>query len=66
MRVDRKHFAVEMKDCLQACITLSNYMDLLNILMVALLYRNYLMQTVISGDTSRFICYVTSVLVHEC
>ena len=53
-RADRKHFAVEMKDCLQACITLSNYMDFLNILMVALLYRNYLVQTVITGDTSRF------------
>lgn len=41
-------------------------MDLLNILMVALLYRNYLMQTIISGDTSRFSSYVVAVLVYEC
>lgn len=52
-RNDRKFFAVEMKDCTQACITLSNYMDLLNILMVAVLSRNLIAQTVISGDTSK-------------
>lgn len=53
-RTDRKHFAVEMKDCLQACISLSNYMDFLNILMVAITCRNMFLQTVLSGDTSMF------------
>jgi hypothetical protein len=52
-RIDRKHFAVEMKDCLQACNSLANYMDLLNILMVAMTCRNMILQTVISGDTSK-------------
>lgn len=52
-RRDRKSFAVEMKDCVQACVTLSNYMDLINFPMVALLTKNLILQTVISGDTSK-------------
>jgi hypothetical protein len=52
-RRDRKVFAVEMKDCVQACVTLSNYMDLINFPMVALLAKNLVLQTVISGDTSK-------------
>ena len=56
-RKDRKYFAVELKDCVQACITLSNYMDLLNLPMVALLAKNLILQTVISGDTSEFTHY---------
>ena len=36
-RQNRKHFAMEMKDCVQACVTLSNYMDLINMQMVSLL-----------------------------
>ncbi|TVY34147.1 hypothetical protein LSUB1_G006396 [Lachnellula subtilissima] len=52
-RKDRKTFAVEMKDCVQACITLSNWMDLINLPMVSLLSRNLVLQTVISGDTSK-------------
>ncbi|KAG9238861.1 hypothetical protein BJ875DRAFT_285697 [Amylocarpus encephaloides] len=52
VRRDRKVFAVEMKDCVQACVTLSNYMDLINFPMVALLTKNLILQTVISGDTS--------------
>ncbi|TVY65620.1 hypothetical protein LSUE1_G008261 [Lachnellula suecica] len=51
-RKDRKAFAVEMKDCVQACITLSNWMDLINLPMVALLAKNLVLQTVISGDAS--------------
>lgn len=51
-RTDRKHFAVELKDCLQACMSLSNYMDFLNIIMVAITCRNMFLQTVLSGDTS--------------
>ncbi|TVY46496.1 hypothetical protein LOCC1_G001894 [Lachnellula occidentalis] len=51
-RKDRKAFAVEMKECVQACITLSNWMDLINLPMVTLLSRNLVLQTVISGDTS--------------
>ncbi|CAG8982274.1 hypothetical protein HYALB_00004508 [Hymenoscyphus albidus] len=51
-RRDRKSFAVEMKDCVQACVNLSNYMDLINFPMVALLTKNLILQTVISGDTS--------------
>ena len=53
-RTDRKHFAVEMKDCLQACMSLSTYMDFLNIIMVAITIRNMFLQTVLSGDTSMF------------
>jgi hypothetical protein len=52
-RRDRKSFAVEMKDCLQACIMLSNWMDLINLPMVTLLAKNLILQTVISGDTSK-------------
>jgi hypothetical protein len=53
-RSNRKQFAVEMKDCVQACVTLSNYQDLINMQMVSLLVKNLILQTVISGDTSRF------------
>jgi hypothetical protein len=53
-RRKRSQFAAEMKDCVQACITLSNYRDLINVQMVALLSKNLILQTVISGDTSKF------------
>jgi hypothetical protein len=55
-RKDRRTLAVEMKDCVQACGLLSNYMDLINIVMVALLARNLILQTVLSGDASKHIC----------
>ena len=42
---------MEMKDCVQACVTLSNYMDLINMQMVSLLAKNMILQTVLSGDT---------------
>ncbi|RFU35705.1 hypothetical protein B7463_g679, partial [Scytalidium lignicola] len=51
-RSNRKYFVLEMKDAAQACITLSNYMDLLNVPMVALLAKNMILSTVIHGDTS--------------
>jgi hypothetical protein len=59
-RANRKNFAVEMKDCLQACITLASYMDNLNVLMVGLLAKNLILSTVLSGDTSEFIFAVYS------
>lgn len=49
-RRSRRHFSVEMKECVQACVTLSNYMDLINLSMVGLLMKNLVLQTVISGD----------------
>jgi hypothetical protein len=49
-RRSRRYFSIEMKECVQACITLSNYMDLINLPMVALLVKNLVLQTVISGD----------------
>lgn len=52
-RMDRNHFAVEMKDCLQACMSLSTYLDFLNILTVVITCRNMTLQTVVSGDTSK-------------
>ena len=52
-RSNRKEFAIEMKECVQACVTLSNYQDLINLQMVSLLVRNLILQTVISGDTSK-------------
>jgi hypothetical protein len=52
-RTNRKYFAMEMKDCVQTCITLSNYMDLINMQMVSLLTKNLILQTVLSGDTSK-------------
>lgn len=57
-RTDRKHFAVELKDCLQACMSLSNYMDFLNIIMVAITCRNMFLQTVLSGDTSTLLSII--------
>jgi hypothetical protein len=53
-RRSRRNFSIELKDCVQACITLSNYMDLINIPMVALLLKNLILQTVISGDVSKY------------
>ncbi|KAH8804786.1 hypothetical protein F5884DRAFT_822734 [Xylogone sp. PMI_703] len=52
LRSNRKYFASEMKDAVQACITLSNYMDLMNVPMVALLAKNMILSTIIHGDTS--------------
>ncbi|RDW92003.1 hypothetical protein BP5796_01397 [Coleophoma crateriformis] len=52
LRSNRKAWASELKDCVQACVTLSNYGDLINVHMVALLAKNHLFQTIISGDAS--------------
>lgn len=52
-RRNRRNFSVEMKECVQACVTLSNYMDLINSTMVSLLVKNLILQTVISGDASK-------------
>ena len=51
-RSNRQNFAMEMKDCVQTCINLSNYADQLSVHMVSLLLRNFTLQTVLSGDTS--------------
>lgn len=51
-RKDRRGFAMEMKDLTQACVTLSNYGELINMQMVALLGKNMHLQTILSGDTS--------------
>ena len=59
-RSNRKQFAVEMKDCVQACVTLSNYQDLINMQMVSLLVKNLILQTVISGDTSKLLISILS------
>lgn len=53
-RRSRRNFSIELKDCVQACITLSNYMDLINVPMVALLLKNLILETVISGDVSKY------------
>lgn len=45
---------MEMKDCVQACVTLSNYMELINMQMVALLAKNMILQTVLSGQLVSF------------
>jgi hypothetical protein len=60
-RSNRKLFAMEMKDCVQTCITLSNYMDLINMQMVSLLTKNLILQTVLSGDTSEFSARVSDI-----
>jgi hypothetical protein len=54
-RNEKQRFAMEMKDCIQACITLSSYMDFINMQMVALLAKNLIISTVLSGDTSESI-----------
>lgn len=41
---NRKMWASELKGCVQACVTLSNYGDLINAHMVALLAKNHLFQ----------------------
>ncbi|PQE31313.1 fungal specific transcription factor protein [Rutstroemia sp. NJR-2017a WRK4] len=51
-RRDRRHFALELKDCVQSCVTLSNYMDYINMLMVTLLLENLILTTILSGDAS--------------
>lgn len=54
-RRDRRRFAVEMKECTQACVTLSNFVDLINLPMVCLLVKNLVLQTVISGDACEYL-----------
>lgn len=56
-RRSKNSFTMELKDCVQACITLSNYLDFLNIPMVALLLKNLKLQTVISGDVSKYLTH---------
>jgi hypothetical protein len=51
-RRDRRHFALELKDCIQSCVTLSNYMDYINMLMISLLIENLILTTILSGDAS--------------
>ncbi|KUJ12384.1 uncharacterized protein LY89DRAFT_738173 [Mollisia scopiformis] len=51
-RRNRKEFSIELKDCVQTCVTLSSYTDLMNVPMVELLLTNLRLQTVISGDIS--------------
>jgi hypothetical protein len=65
IRSNRKQFAMEMKECVQACITLSNFQDLINMQMVSLLTKNLILQTVISGDTSKLFlfCSVNTELI---
>lgn len=58
-RRDRRRFAVEMKECTQACVTLSNFVDLINLPMVALLVKNLVLQTVISGDACEYYLVAT-------
>jgi hypothetical protein len=50
-RRSKKQYTKEMKDCVQTCISLSNYSDRLNVQMVALLAKNLILETVISGDS---------------
>jgi hypothetical protein len=58
---NRSNFSVKMKDCLQACITLSNYMELINVMMVVLLVKNMILQTLISGDISSYPSFVVKI-----
>lgn len=50
---DRNALVAEMKSCIDACIELSR--DSLNNLVCDLLYWNVLLETVLSGDSSKFI-----------
>jgi hypothetical protein len=50
----KRNFSIELKDYVQACITLANYMDLINVSMVALLLKNLKLQTIFSSDVSKY------------
>ncbi|KAG9241596.1 hypothetical protein BJ878DRAFT_519886 [Calycina marina] len=51
-RINRREFAFEMKECTDGCIKLSNQMDNINTLMVALLYRRNILESQCTGDSS--------------
>lgn len=56
----KRNFSIELKDCVQACVTLANYMDLINVPMVALLLKNLKLQAIISGDISKYPAHLDS------
>lgn len=53
-RMYRKEFAMEMKECVDECVNLSNQMDNINVLMVCLIYKRNILESQITGDTSMF------------
>lgn len=52
-RMHRKEFALEMKECVDECVKLSNQMDNINILMVSLLFKRIILESQCTGDTSK-------------
>jgi hypothetical protein len=51
-RMHRREFAIEMKECADECVKLSNQMDNINILMVSLLFKRNILESQCTGDTS--------------
>jgi hypothetical protein len=52
-RAYRKQFALEMKECVDECVKLSNQMDNINILMISLLFKRSILESQCTGDTSK-------------
>jgi hypothetical protein len=52
-RTCRKQFAMEMKECVDDCINLSNQMFNINMLMVSLLFKRNILESQCTGDTSK-------------
>lgn len=50
---DRRQYMIEMKECATWCIALSSNVDRGNPLLVYLLYKHSLLETIISGDASK-------------
>jgi hypothetical protein len=50
----RVQMMIEMKECAASCIALSSHVDHGNSLLVYLLYKHSLLETMVSGDASEF------------
>jgi len=51
---DRRQYMIELKECASSCIALCNHVERRNPLVVYLLYKHSLLESIISGDTSKF------------
>lgn len=52
-RMQRRDFTLEMKECADECIKLSDQMDNINMLLVILLHKRNILESQCTGDTSK-------------
>jgi hypothetical protein len=63
-RMHRKDFTLEMKECVDECIKLSNQTDNINMLLVIVLFKRNILESQCTGDTSGYtLCSLKSAVL---